>query len=92
MARKRRMKINPSAMLIGAAQRVEMPALPARISYDEMTDTLYLKFRDDLEANRTDDDLENGLVFDYHNRTLVGIEVLGASDIVSREKTGEPIS
>ena len=46
MARKRRIKINPSAMLIGAAQRVEMPVLPARISYDETTDTLYLKFRD----------------------------------------------
>ncbi|MDQ3012340.1 MAG: DUF2283 domain-containing protein [Acidobacteriota bacterium] len=86
------MKINPSAMLIGAAQRVDMPILPARISYDETTDTLYLKFRDDLEPNRTDDDLENGLVFDYYNRILVGVEVLGASNIVSREEAGELIS
>ena len=54
-----------------------MPVLPARISYVETTDTLYLKFRDDLEPNRTNDDLENGSVFDYYNRTLVGVEVLG---------------
>lgn len=81
MARKRGVKFDPSAILIGAAQRVAMPALPVHISYDEATDTLYLKFRDDLEPNRTDDDLDKGLVFDYHNRTLVGVEVLEASGV-----------
>jgi len=83
MASKRQVKINPSAMLINAAQRFELPALPVRLNYDPETDTLYLKFREDLEANRTTDDLENGLVFDYHNRTLVGVEVLNASAMLA---------
>lgn len=76
------MKVSPSALLANAAQRVELPALPVRINYDAEADTLYLKFREDLQPNRTTDDLENGLVFDYHNRTLVGVEVLAASQHV----------
>jgi uncharacterized protein YuzE len=79
MASKRQVKVNPSAMLISAARRFDLPALPVRLKYDPETDTLYLWFREDLEANRTTDDLEAGLVFDYHNRTLVGVEVLNAS-------------
>ena len=78
MAR-RRLKVNPNALLTSATQRVELPALPESISYDPEADTLYLKFRADLQPNRTTDDLEKGLIYDYHNRTLVGIEVLGAS-------------
>lgn len=80
MASKRRVKINPNAMLI---QRFELPALPVRLNYDADSDTLYLKFREDLEANRMTDDLENGLIFDYHNRTLVGVEVLNASAMLA---------
>jgi uncharacterized protein YuzE len=83
MASKRRVKINPSAMLINAARRFDLPALPVRLSYDPETDTLYLRFREDLEANRTTDDLENGLVFVFHNRTLVGVEVLSASAMLA---------
>lgn len=79
MAGKPKLKINPSQMLINAAQRLELPALPVRISYDAATDTLYLKFREDLRADRSTDDLELGLVYDYHGRTLVGIEVLNVS-------------
>ena len=75
----KRIKTNPSAILIGAAQRFKLPAVPARLKYDADADTLYLWFREDLQANRTTDDLEQGLVFDYHNRTLVGVEVLNAS-------------
>lgn len=73
-------------MLINVAKRIELPALPARLSYDPETDTLYLKFREDLEANRTTDDLENGLIFDYHNRTLVGVEVLNASAMLAQRQ------
>ncbi len=79
----KRIKINPSAILISAAQRFDLPAVPARLKYDPETDTLYLWFREDLKANRTTDDLENGLVFDYHNRTLVGVEVLNASAMLA---------
>lgn len=79
MASRRAVKINPSEMLISAARKVEMPTLPLQIRYNEETDTLYLKFRDDIEANRTDDDMENGVIFDYHGKTLVGVEILNAS-------------
>lgn len=79
----KRVKLNPSAMLISAAQRFELPAMPARLKYDPETDTLYLWFREDLEANRTTDDLENGLIFDYHGRTLVGVELLNASAMLA---------
>lgn len=81
MARRRAIKINPSAMLISAAQRVELPELPVQIKYDSETDTLYLKFRDDLKADRTDDDLEAGLVYDYHGKTLIAIEIINASEM-----------
>ena len=79
----KRLKFKPSAILIGAAQRFELPAVPARLKYDPQTDSLYLWFREDLKANRTTDDLANGLVFDYHNRTLVGVEVLNASAMLA---------
>lgn len=82
MASRRKVKLNPSAMLISAAQRLDLPALPVSLKYDAETDTLYLKFRNDLTPNRTTDDLENGLVFDYHNRTLVGVEVLSVSTAI----------
>ena len=79
MARRRAIKINPSRLLISAAQRVEIPALPVRISYDAEADTLYLTFRDDLKPARTDDDLEKGIIYDYHGRILVGVEIINAS-------------
>ncbi len=79
MAGNPQITINPSALLVNVAQRVALPALPTHISYDAEADTIYLKFREGLEPNRTKDDLEKGLIFDYHNRTLIGVEVLAAS-------------
>lgn len=79
----KRLKVNPSAVLISAARRFDLPAMPARIKYDPETDSLYMWFREDLKANRTTDDLEAGLIFDYHDRTLVGVEVLNASAMMA---------
>lgn len=79
MAGKSKLKINPSRMLISAARRLELPALPVRISYDPEIDILTFNFRDDLEADRSTDDLDLGLVYDYQGRTLVRIEVLNAA-------------
>ncbi len=78
MARKR-LKMNPSALLASAARRVELPVLPISIRYDAEADMLYLKLRDDLPANRTTDDMDKGLIFDWHNRTLVGVQMLAVS-------------
>lgn len=79
----KRLKVNPSTVLISAARRFDLPAMPARIKYDPETDSLYMWFREDLKANRTTDDLEAGLIFDYHDRTLVGVEVLNASAMMA---------
>jgi len=72
-------KANPNQLLIAVTSRVELPALPIRINYQPDVDTLYLRFSDE-EVTHSDDDMEKGLVFDYHHRTLVGIEVLNASE------------
>lgn len=52
---------------------------PISIHFDNEADTLYLKLRDDLPANRTTDDMDRGLIFDWHNRTLVGVQMLAVS-------------
>jgi len=79
MARKRPVKVNPSRLLIMAAQRVELPALPVRIEYDAEVDTLYLRFKEGVSPTHSEDDAENGLVYDYWGRGLIGIEILNAS-------------
>ncbi len=81
MASRRRVKTktNPNQLLIAVTSRVELPTLPIRISYQPDVDTLYLRFSDE-EVTHSEDDMEKGLVFDYHHRTLVGIEVLNASE------------
>lgn len=77
--RKVKTKSNPNQLLMRVASRVELPALPIRISYQPDVDTLYLRFSEE-EVTNSKDDMEKGLIFDYHHRTLVGIEVLNASE------------
>jgi uncharacterized protein YuzE len=62
-----------------AAQRVELPVLPVRIEYDADVDTLYLRFKEGVAPTHSEDDAENGLVYDYRGRELIGIEILDAS-------------
>ena len=78
--RKRAVQVNPSRLLVLAAQRVELPALPVRIEYDADVDTLYLRFKDGVSPTHSEDDAENGLVYDYRGTELIGIEILDASE------------
>jgi uncharacterized protein YuzE len=75
------MKVTPSRLLIMAAKRVELPALPVRIEYDADVDTLYLRFKEGVSPTRSEDDAENGIVYDYCGRQLIGIEILDASQV-----------
>jgi uncharacterized protein YuzE len=80
MARLRKsINVRPSRLLTLAAQRVELPALPLRIEYDADVDTPYLRFKEGVSPTHSEDDVENGLVYDYRGKELVGIEILDAS-------------
>jgi uncharacterized protein YuzE len=70
---------NPNRLLMTAINRVELPTLPFFISYQPDVDTLYLKFGNE-NVTHSEDDMEPGLVFDYHDKKLVGIEVLSISE------------
>ncbi len=79
MASRRTLKTSPNQLMLCAVNRVKIPNLPFRAEYDAKVDTLYLRFRDDLQATRSKSDTANGVVYDYHEKTLVGIEILEAS-------------
>jgi uncharacterized protein YuzE len=81
MASRRRVKVkaNPNKLLMAVVSRVELPALPINVSYQPDVDTLYLRFSED-EVTHSEDDMDRGLVFDYHGRKMVGIEILNASE------------
>jgi len=70
---------NPNQLLMTAINRVELPTLSFFISYQPDVDTLYLKFGNE-DVTHSEDDMERGLVFDYHDTKLVGIEVLSISE------------
>lgn len=79
MASKPTLKVNPNQLMLSAVNRVEIPNLPFRAEYDAEADTLYLRFHDDLKATRSKSDAAKGVIYDYHEKTLVGIEILEAS-------------
>lgn len=79
MASRPTLKVNANRLMLSAVNRVEIPNLPFRAEYDAEADTLYLRFQDDLKATCSKSDTANGLIYDYHEKTLVGIEILEAS-------------
>ncbi len=79
MAIRRTLKVNPNQLMLSAVNRVKIPNLPFRAEYDAKVDTLYLRFREDLKTTRSKSDVVKGVIYDYHEKTLVGIEILEAS-------------
>ena len=65
--------------MLSAVNRVKIPNLPFRAEYDAEVDTLYLRFREDLKTTRSKSEVVKGVIYDYHEKTLVGIEILEAS-------------
>jgi uncharacterized protein YuzE len=60
-----------------ARERVpELPVGKVWLTYQPDVDSLYIRFKECANPTRTDDDMERGLIFDYEDRQLVGIEVL----------------
>jgi len=79
MARRQPLITDANRLLTLATRRVKIPALPFRVEYDADVDTLYIRFKDGVSPTRSKDDPDNGLVYDYRGRSLIGIEILDAS-------------
>ncbi len=79
MASRRRLKVSPNQLMLRVVDRVKIPNLPFRAEYNAEADTLYLRFHDDLKATRSKSDPGKGVIYDYHEKILVGIEILEAS-------------
>lgn len=79
MARRRPMSIDANHLLTVATRRIKIPALPFRVEYDADVDTLYLRFKEGVSPTHSKDDPDRGVVYDYRGRSLIGIEILDAS-------------
>lgn len=79
MARRKPMSVDPNHLLTVATRRIKIPALPFRVEYDADVDTLYLRFKEGVSPTHSKDDPDRGVVYDYRGRSLIGIEILDAS-------------
>jgi uncharacterized protein YuzE len=79
MARRKPMSVDPNHLLTVATRRIKIPALPFRVEYDADVDTLYLRFKEGVSPTHSKDDPDRGVVYDYRGRSLIGIEILNAS-------------
>jgi hypothetical protein len=75
MARRRPIE-KEDELLALARGRVELPAGPLWLNYQEDVDLLVVRLKENPRADRSASDLDRGLVFNYEGRELVSIEVL----------------
>jgi len=56
-----------------------------RIRYDEQSDALYIRLRE--EEYYESDEIQEGLILDYdHEGKLIGVEILDASDYLKSDE------
>ena len=79
MAKRRPVNSDPNHLLTVATRRVKIPALPFRVEYDPDVDTLYIRLKEGVAPTHSEDDPDKGIVYDYRGRSLIGIEILDAS-------------
>jgi uncharacterized protein YuzE len=66
-------------LLALAATRVELPDTPFRLDYQDDVDTLYISLKQDSHPTHSETKLDDSVIYDYENDTLVGIEILDIS-------------
>jgi uncharacterized protein YuzE len=66
-------------LLALAAARVELPAAPFLLDYQHDVDTLYISLRQNAHPTHSEAQLDDSVIFNYENDTLVGIEILDIS-------------
>jgi len=66
-------------LLALAATRVKLPIAPFRLDYQDDVDTLYISLKQKAHPTHSETKLDDSVVYDYENDTLVGIEILDIS-------------
>jgi uncharacterized protein YuzE len=66
-------------LLALAARRVELPVTPFRLDYQDDVDTLYISLKQNAHPTHSEAQLDDSVIYDYENDTLVGIEILDIS-------------
>jgi uncharacterized protein YuzE len=66
-------------LLALAAARVELPDAPIQLDYQDDVDTLYISLKKNANPTHSETNLDDSVIYDYENETLVGIEILDIS-------------
>ena len=74
-------------LLALAATRVELPDAPLQLEYQDDVDTLYISLKKNARPTHSETKLDDSVIYDYENETLVGIEIL---DISGQLKCANP--
>ncbi|MBA3716188.1 MAG: DUF2283 domain-containing protein [Pyrinomonadaceae bacterium] len=76
MAKRRPVESREEEMWRLARSRVELPAGKLWLKYQPDADILWIGLKEASAPTHSDDDVKNGLIFNYEGRNLVSIEVL----------------
>ncbi|HKP38521.1 MAG TPA: DUF2283 domain-containing protein [Pyrinomonadaceae bacterium] len=66
-------------LLALAAARVKLPDVPLELDYQDDVDTLYIRLKKHARPTHSEPQLDDSVVYDYEDDTLVGIEILDIS-------------
>jgi uncharacterized protein YuzE len=66
-------------LLALAATRVNLPEATFRLDYQDDVDTLYISLKQNAHPTHSEAQLDDLVIYDYENDTLVGIEILDIS-------------
>ena len=66
-------------LLALAAPRVELPGAMLRLDYQDDVDTLYISLKKNARPTHSKAQLDDSVIYDFENDTLVGIEILDIS-------------
>jgi uncharacterized protein YuzE len=74
-------------LLSAARRRVSLPSGELWLDYQDDVDTLYIRLKEKARPTRSKSDFDEGVVFDYEEEELVGIEIM---DITGQLKYANP--
>lgn len=66
-------------LLAFAATRIKLPDVPLELDYQDDVDTLYICLKKHARPTHSESQLDDSVIYDYENDTLVGIEILDIS-------------
>jgi uncharacterized protein YuzE len=78
MAKEALAKKSLGHLLKAVSHLVQLPKRRMWLDYDEEADVLYLHFADEVHSTHSEM-AEDGIIFDYKGKDLVGVTILEAS-------------